>query len=116
MIWSSDCRGRKVTQSLKVGSAEHLIDNIQRRMLEILLEESKKNPTGYGVHRSDMKRTLNISEKKMDFNMTYLAKRNLVNFVPVPNYHWLWAKITKPGIDIIETILDHEHMSSKEIC
>ena len=105
-----------MTQSLKVGPAEHLIDNIQRRMLEILLEESKKNPTGYGVHRSDMKRTLNISEKKMDFNMTYLAKRNLVNFVPVPNYHWLWAKITKPGIDIIETILDHEHMSSKEIC
>jgi hypothetical protein len=83
-------------------------DRVQRRILEVLLEESRNNPSGFGVHRSDMKRALNISEKSMDFNIFTLRKMNFVSFVPVPNFHWLWAKITGPGINAIEDTLYHE--------
>ena len=97
--------------------AESIIaDKVQRRILEILLEESRRNPTSFGVHRSDMKQALNIPEKSMDFNMFYLRKRNFLNFVPVPNFHWLWAKITRPGIDAIENTLYYEQrLSDMEI-
>lgn len=88
-------------------------DKVQKRILEVLLEESRKNPTGFGVHRSDMKKALNIPEKHMDFNMFYLRKRNYVNFVQVPNFHWLWAKITGPGMDAIETTLYYEQQLGK---
>jgi len=85
-------------------------DRVQRRILEVLLEESKRNPTGFGVHRSDMKTALNIPEKAMDFNMKYLSIMNLVSYVPVPNFHWLWAKITGPGIAAIEDTLYYEQL------
>lgn len=85
-------------------------DRIHRLILEVLLEESKRNPTGFGVHRSDMKAALNIPERAMDFNMRYLLKMNLVSYVPVPNFHWLWAKITGPGIAAIEDTLYYEQL------
>jgi len=92
-------------------SADSIVtDKVQRRILEVLLEESKEDPSSFGVHRSVMKKALDIPEKNMDFNMTYLKKMNLVDFVPVPNYHWLWAKITRPGIAAIEDTLLYEYM------
>ena len=57
-----------------------------------------------------MKKALDVPEKSMDFNMKYLKKMNLVDFVPVPNYNWLWAKITRPGIAAIEDTLLYEYM------
>ena len=47
----------------------------------------------------------------MDLNLKYLKKMNLLDFVPVPNYHWLWAKIT--GISAIEDTLLYEYMRKK---
>lgn len=74
----------------------------QRRILEILLETERKDPTGFGVHRSIMKRELGISEKGMDYHMAYLAQRRLVRLTEVPNFLWLWAKITAFGVDTLE--------------
>ena len=88
-------------------------DRIHRWILEVLLEESRRNPTGFGVHRSDMKAALNIPDKAMDFNMKYLSKMNLVTYVPVPNFHWLWTKITGPGIAAIEDTLYYEQLLSE---
>jgi len=70
--------------------------------LEILLETQEKDPTGFGVHRSVMKRELNISEQSMDYHMAYLAQRRLVRLTEVPNFLWLWAKITAFGVDTLE--------------
>lgn len=74
----------------------------RRRILEILLETQEKDPTGFGVHRSVMKRELNISEQSMDYHMAYLAQRRLVRLTEVPNFLWLWAKITAFGMDTLE--------------
>ncbi len=70
--------------------------------MEILLETQEKDPTGFGVHRSVMKRELNISEQSMDYHMAYLAQRRLVRLTEVPNFLWLWAKITAFGMDTLE--------------
>ncbi|MCW4027254.1 MAG: hypothetical protein NWE76_07210 [Candidatus Bathyarchaeota archaeon] len=76
--------------------------SIQRRILEILLEANRKDPTGFGVHRSVMKRELSIPEQGMDYHMAYLAQRRLVRLVEVPNFLWLWAKITSFGEETLE--------------
>lgn len=73
-----------------------------RRILEILSDAQERNPTGFGVHRSIMKRELDISEQHMDYHMAYLAQRRLVRLTEVPNFLWLWAKITAFGIDTLE--------------
>ncbi len=73
-----------------------------RRILGILLEAQRRDSTGFGVHRSVMKRELGISEKSMDYHMAHLAQRGLVRLREVPNYLWLWAKITAFGIDALK--------------
>lgn len=74
----------------------------QTRILEILLEAQEKDPSGFGAHRSIVKKELGISEKGMDHHMAYLATRRLVRLVEVPNFLWLWAKITAFGVDTLE--------------
>jgi hypothetical protein len=73
-----------------------------RRILGILLEAQRRDSTGFGVHRSVMKRELGISEKSMDYHMAHLAQRGLVRLREVPNYLWLWAKVTAFGIDALK--------------
>jgi repressor of nif and glnA expression len=78
------------------------LDEIQKHILEILVEETEKNPTGYGVHRSIMQKAVDISDKDMDFIMAFLEQRGLVKLVEAPNYSWLWAKVTPAGKRIIQ--------------
>ena len=103
----------RIELGLNLSADSIITDRVHRRILEVLLEEEQENPSGFGVHRSVMKKALDVPEKSMDFNMTYLKKMNLLDFVPVPNYHWLWAKITGPGIAAIEDTLLYEYMLKK---
>jgi len=88
---------------------------IQKRILEILLETQERNPSGFGVHRSVMRRELNISEQSMDYHMAYLAQRRLVRLTEVPNFLWLWAKITAFGIDTLQNKVEQQWPSAQPI-
>jgi hypothetical protein len=78
------------------------LDEIQKHVLEFLVEETAKNPSGYGVHRSIMQKAIDMSDKDMDFIMAFLEQRGLVKLIEAPNYSWLWAKVMPAGKRVIQ--------------
>ena len=85
-------------------------EDVQRQILGVLLEAARADPTGWGVDRSLMQQRLKVPEKNMDANMAFLARKGLVRLVEVPNFYWLWAKLTPYGVRYAERELSQEYI------
>ena len=77
-------------------------DILRGRILKLLYEMSKEEPSPYGVHRTAVMEAMGITEAAMDNAMMFLARNNLVTLTEALNVFWLWAKITSTGQAAIE--------------
>jgi len=77
-------------------------DEIRHGILEILYKFAQENPSSIFGNKKAMHEALQISEKRMDFNMLYLEQKVLVKLFKTLGALWSGAEITAYGIDVIE--------------
>lgn len=77
-------------------------NEIRHRILEILYKFAEQNSQSLGLDRERMQKTLQISEKLIDFNMLYLEEKGLIKLFKVTGSLWHSAQITAFGMDVIE--------------
>jgi hypothetical protein len=83
-------------------------DEIRVRILQILTEEAKKGSLIWGVHRSTVLEVMNIPDRNLDYNVSYLAKNGMVKLVKAHIGEWVWAAITSVGRDVLENPTRYE--------
>lgn len=77
-------------------------DQIRLSILELLCKAAKDHPVSSGMGRDEMSEILKIPKNQIEFNMSYLEQKMLVNrsgFMGPP--YWL-ASIIAAGIDVVE--------------
>jgi len=77
-------------------------DEIRLQILEFLYKFEQEEPSSWGVDRSTLQRQLGISERDMDYNVTYLSQRALVRTVQAENVLWYIARLSRYGRDVVE--------------
>ena len=83
-------------------------DEMRKQILEILYYYECKNPGGFGPTRDILLELLrkrqgtDVSENSMDFNVLYLADKNLVKLGVEAGSLWHISNITFFGIDVVE--------------
>ena len=70
--------------------------------------EEKKGSLVWGVHRSTIQEALNVPNRNLDFNISYLAKNGLVRLVTAQSNEWVWARITSVGTDLLDSPARYE--------
>lgn len=75
---------------------------IRYRILSILYDYFHENPKSAGIDRTNMMKTLDVTENLMDANMVYLKEKHLVKVIETMGSLWRVAKINAFGIDVIE--------------
>jgi hypothetical protein len=83
-------------------------DEVRVRILQFLSEEAKKRPLIWGVHRSIVQEAMNIPDRNLDYNISYLAKNGMVKLVTAHIGGWVWATITSVGRDALENPTHYE--------
>jgi len=77
-------------------------DDIRRQILEFLYKSEQEEPSTWGVDRSTLQRELGISERDMDYNITFLSQRALIRTVQAENVLWYLARLSRYGRDVVE--------------
>ena len=77
-------------------------DQVRLDILELLYKHRVDTAARSGVDRAIIQDTLKVSEKQMDFNISYLEDNALVTLSRTIGTQWTFAKITSDGIDVIE--------------
>ena len=87
-----------------MGKMSSVTDNrIRYRVLEILYEVAQdEDVSPWGLDRSSMQGTLQVSERDMDANVMYLERKGLIRLTQASNVLWFRAKITSFGVDVFE--------------
>lgn len=90
------------TSRQKVTAMSTSDDQIRLNMLEMLYKRAQENPESAGIDRAIVQATLQIPEKQMDQNMSFLGEKALVELSGFGVSQWTFAKITGDGMDVIE--------------
>jgi hypothetical protein len=82
-------------------------DEVRYRILAILYKEEKDNPEGSPGHLMGLEpkyivKHLDIPEKQVYFNMSYLDKKGLITIMKFSGNVWSFMRITPFGIDVYE--------------
>jgi len=77
-------------------------DEIRLQILEFLYRFEKDAPSTWGVDRATLQRELGISERDMDYDMTFLSQRALVTTIQAENVLWYLARLSRYGRDVVE--------------
>ena len=80
-------------------------DEIRYKILEILYKVALKGGPNWQVKRSYLKNHLSVDESLVDFNVFYLADRDLARIIKRSG-NWETVVITGEGIDVYEHKLD----------
>ncbi|MGD6851103.1 MAG: hypothetical protein ACQCN6_03485 [Candidatus Bathyarchaeia archaeon] len=76
-------------------------DQIRLAVLELLHEYAQKDHKGLGVENREIAKSIGITENLMDFNLTYLRQKGLIEFVESCKDCY-WIEITAFGCDVVE--------------
>ena len=76
-------------------------DQIRYAILSILYKKAEANSNGWEVSKEEITKFLDIPDNKIDFNIRYLSKANLIKLEDTMDT-WVWAEITSEGINVIE--------------
>lgn len=81
-------------------------DEIRYKILEILYKVASKSGSNWQVLRSYLIGHLKINENLVDFNVFYLADRDLARIMKYRGGNWEIVVITGKGIDVYEHKVD----------
>ena len=74
-------------------------EEIRRGLLEVLYRRAKENPDPR-IWREDLQRTLGVADEVLDYNLTSLRSKGLVEAEGEP---WLVAYISSKGVKVVDS-------------
>ena len=76
-------------------------DQARNEILQLLHKRQTENPNNSGLDRAIIQDAINLSEKQLESNMSYLQEKALITFSRSAGSKWVFAEITVEGIKAI---------------